>query len=300
LCAVAPNLPMRNRYIAAQPAAPESSAMLIDAHVHIGRDPTTAGTAQHLADYLSACQVSTALVSNVDAAALPAGAANLDETDAALAVLRFTRARRGALPLYWTRPGRPDSHPYALAGALLEDDFRGAVFSPALNDFAADDVELLKPYLQVLERVGVAAVFHTARDERAAPSKIYALARKFPAVPFLLYGAAADVHLHEALDCVKRAASRGDAQLYVETARTSGDEALALVRSAGPDRVLFGSDAPYYAADHAQRSRAVIEQLRAQLPAEAATRVLSQNAARIFRLDRAPRAAAQPAPAAAS
>jgi len=270
LCAVAPNLPMRNRCIALQPAAPESSAMLIDAHVHIGRDPTTAGTAQYLADYLSACQVSTALVSNVDAAALPAGAANLDETDA------------------------------ALAGALLEDDFRGAVFSPALNDFAADDVELLKPYLQVLERVGAAAAFHTARDERAAPSKVYALARKFPAVPFLLYGAAADVHLHEALDCVKRAASRGDAQLYVETARTSGDEALALVRAAGPDRVLFGSDAPYYAADHAQRSRAVIEQLRAQLPAEAATRVLSQNAARIFRLDRAPRAAAQPAPAAAS
>lgn len=260
--------------------------MLIDAHVHVGRAPASAGTVQHLAEYLSACAVTTALVSNADAAGLPAGAANLDETEAALACLRFTSGRPNTAPLYWVRPGRPDSHPFALAGALLEAGFRGAVFSPVLNDFAADDFDLLRPYLHVLERLGAPAAFHTARDERAAPAKIYALARKHPTVPLLLYEAAADVHLHEALDCVKRAASRGDAQLLLETSRTSADEALALVRSAGPDRVLFGSDAPHYGAGQTQRCRAVIERLRGELPADAAARVLAQNAARIFRLDR--------------
>lgn len=268
--------------------------MPIDAHVHIGRIPGAAGTAEHVAEYLASGAVTTALISNADAAALPPGAANLDETEAAVACLRFTSGRANTAPLYWVRPGRPDSHPFALGGALREAGFRGAVFAPALNDFAADDFDLLKPYLLVLEKLGLAAAFQTARDERAAPGKIYALARKFPTVPFVLYDAAADVHLHEALDCVRRAASRSDALLFVDTARTSADEALSLVRAAGPDRVLFGTAAPHYGPEHTQRSRGVIERLRRELPEDAAARVLGRNAARIFLLDPPGRIARRP------
>jgi predicted TIM-barrel fold metal-dependent hydrolase len=242
--------------------------------------------------------IDVALVSNLAAASHGPDALDADEVVANMACATFCSHRTRLLPLYWVRPGRTDSHVRALRGAMLDESFFGAVLAPQLNDFSAD-ADMLDPYLLVLARLGRPALVHCGRDERAAPARVYALARRHPDVSFILYGALADIHRAESLDAARHAAERGDARLILDVARATPEVVLGAIRRLGARQLVFGSStrlsdssaAPQPATTGtpdeapAALSPASFDALRRELPAEAWNRIAGETASALFGLN---------------
>lgn len=256
--------------------------MRIDTHCNIGRYGERTLTADDVSTYLDQVGFDAALVANLDAASRPAGSPDREEVDANEACLSACTADERLWPLYWVRPGRRDSHVYAMAGALSTEDFAGVIFAPGRNDYAAD-APMLDPYLQMLARLGVTAIFCTSRDDRSGPSRVYTLARRHPKVPIVLSGIASDVHVRDAIDVVQRAGERNDARLYLNASHAGADEIVRLVKSVGAERVLFASDWPQTRSDQSLRAGEIATSLERALPSETCGRILSGNALHLFR-----------------
>jgi predicted TIM-barrel fold metal-dependent hydrolase len=255
--------------------------MVIDVHGHLGRLRQRESSPPLLNRYLDHCRIDRLLVSNLDAASSGDGAVNLDEADANLACLTACRQHKRWVPLYWVRPGKVDSNIHAFTGALSAEPFAGVVFSPVLNDFSAD-AALLDPYLLMMARVGVPGLFHVAADDNARPVTVYRVAKRHPNLPLILYNAAEAGLWAEALEIVRRATDRDDANLYLATGYASIGEVLVAVGGAGLERVLYGSDATCYGQEHASRCLKLLDGLRAALPEETAARIIGGNAATLF------------------
>jgi predicted TIM-barrel fold metal-dependent hydrolase len=257
--------------------------MIIDIHGHVGRLGERVFSLPHMKQYLDTCGVERMLVSNLDGAAHHPGAGNIEEAPSNAACLDVCRDDARLVPLYWVRLGQVDANIHAFAGALDIEPFAGAVFSPLLNGFAADDPRL-DAYLSVLAKIKKVAVFLSSRDEPGRPARAYTLAKRHPQVAVLLCNTGGDTHWSEALDIVGRAWQREDARLYLCTGRATADDVLAAVGAVGAERVLFGSDAPCLGERHAERCRSFLEQLKTALPTDAFANVVGENAARLFRL----------------
>jgi len=255
--------------------------MVIDIHGHLGRPGQREPTAALLNEYIEACGIDRLLVSNLEAASAAPDAANLDEATANVACLQACRQHKRWVPLYWVRPGQVDSNIHAFAGALSTEPFGGVVFSPVLNDFSAD-AELLDPYLSVMGRLRVAGLFQVGSAENARPATVHRLAKRNPSVPLVLYDPAAHGLWAEALDVIRRAIDRDDADLYVGTAHASIGEILAAVGGVGLERVLYGSDAPCHGREHATRCSLLLDELHAALPGQTVRKIIGGNAATLF------------------
>lgn len=256
--------------------------MAIDVHAHLGALGRRQAAVSDLLQHARRCGIDRVLVSNLDAGSAPPPAGDLCETEANLATLRECARQPLLAPLYWARPGRVDSHVLAFAGALASEAFAGALFAPSANEFDADD-ELLDPYIAMLARLRLAAVFVATRDERAAPVRVYNLARRHPHVAFVICDAAADTQIREALDVATRAAERNDARLYLDTSHASWEELSAMLRAVGPERVLFGSDAPSASSKDAD-ALALLTRMRDRLDPADLTKICRTNAEALFRL----------------
>jgi predicted TIM-barrel fold metal-dependent hydrolase len=258
--------------------------MQIDVHAYIGQYGKRRIEPDAVSAYAEQCGLDCVFVSNLGGASLGEGAENLDEVDANTAVLTAVRTRPRLRPLYWVRPGRFDSNLYAFAGAMEVEGFLGAVFAPLLNGFRADDA-LLDPYLNILSRLKKVALFRTARQDQARPSRVYEIARRHPRLAFVLCNAASDTHWREALDCVDRARHRDDARLYIETSHTAVREVMDAVKAAGNQRVLFGSGVLEDAQQHSREVSELLASLRGKLRAETFARISGCNTADLFRVE---------------
>jgi predicted TIM-barrel fold metal-dependent hydrolase len=256
--------------------------MVIDVHAHIGRYGAVASTPASLDAWAAAQGIDCVLVSNVAAAATPVQADDRDEVDANLACLEACKPFPRLRPLYWVRPARRDSNVHALAGALACEPFAGAVFSPVWNDFLAD-APVLDAYLRVLTAMGLPAFIHCGRDERAAPERIYTLAKRNGHVRIVLYDALADAHRDDAIRVALRCAHRGDARVLLDTANADPAVVLAAIEKAGPQCIVHGSDACMWNTGAARDLAAsALGALRAALADDVFGRVTGQNAHALF------------------
>ncbi len=257
--------------------------MRIDIHTHVGPFADVDSTPQLLAEYLSAAQIDVALVSNRAAASAPAGALNLDEAEANEICLRVCATDARLLPLYWARPGARDSSPTTMLGALRAAPFRGAVFSPALNGFAADD-RRVDPYLAALEETGKPALFHVGTEPHAAPELVLAIARRHPQLPIVIYGAGQFSQRKRIIELIRETTVRQDARLSFDTAQADADELVHAVRALGAGAVLFGTDAVCHGERHAPRCAALLSELAARLSPDEFDTITRRNAQRLFEI----------------
>jgi len=257
--------------------------MIIDAHVHIGRNESRDVTAADAAHYAEQVGLDLVLISDRDAADLRAGGRGLHEVDANLVALEGCRQSDRLRALYWVRPAAFDSHPTALAGALQSEPLAGLVLSPEANGFAAD-AECVEPYFKLAARFSVPVAVETAGTDFAGPARIYAIARRYPTVAVILYDGLRAPQCHESIDATRHAVEREDARLYVDTAGADVEVVLQAVRAAGADRVLFGSGALAGGEDAVPRVRGLLEALARRLPTGSHEQVLGANAEQLFRL----------------
>ncbi len=256
--------------------------MLVDVHAHIGVLTPDAPRPVRVAMYAGSCGLQLVLVSNRDAAPQPRPAANRDETDANLACLEACRMHPRLVALYSVRPGALDSHVHALAGALSSEPFRGVAFCPEENGFEADS-PVLDDYLRVLSAGQWPAVFCVTADERAAPTRIYSLARRHPTVPILLCPCGTGRSQRSAaLDAVAHARRQENADLYLDTSHADAEGVRLAVRTLGAQHVLFGSDALSYGDAHLPRHIALLDELRKTMPANDLKLVAGGTGVRLF------------------
>lgn len=254
--------------------------MIIDVHGYLSKD-TPAG---RLVTYAGVCGVDWVLVANRDAATTPAGAADLDEPDANVACLQAGRTHQRLIPLYWVRVGQPDSHVNAVIGALTTEPFAGTLFAPTAGDFDVESPHL-RAYLNVLAGVGRPVIFAVDTSRAAAPEKVYAWARQYPALPFVMCHVEADSHLRAmSSEMARRAVDNQDARLYVDTAHATAEQVRAQVATCGANRVLFGTNAVSYGDTHVPRHIALLDDLRRMLDRDDLVKVTGGNAQKLFRI----------------
>jgi predicted TIM-barrel fold metal-dependent hydrolase len=258
------------------------AAMLIDIHAHFGQVVPGTVPPARLATYAGVSEVDHLLVSNRDAAVEPAGVAVLDETEANGVCLAACEKQARFVPVYWVRPGRPDSNVFAFGGALTSEAFVGAVFSPAASGFDAGD-EAVEPYLSVLAKIGKPAMFCVSDDERAAPGKIYDQARKHRGLAVVLCACGAgDVRRAECLEVARRGLQKGDATIYLDTSHANAGEVRGAVEALGPGRVMYGTNALVFGDSHVPRHITLLDELRRTMTTVVYQQITGGTAQKLF------------------
>ncbi len=257
---------------------------IIDIHAHIGSFKGYDLRTETLLDNLKRYNIRLALISNIDGAALPGKTLDLDEVAANRITLETVKANSKILRgLAWTRP--LDGSPKNLEPFLRDYGFVGVKLHPEMNHFAADDPRV-DGYLELCERYKVPAVFHSDQPgSNAGPEKIYAAARRHPTVAIILYHMVFGGQHEPAINVVKEAFQKKDANLFLETSQAAPKAVIKAVRELGSERVLFGSDATYYGANHYENYMTLVEALHNELSKEDFANVMYKNAERLFRLE---------------
>lgn len=259
---------------------------LIDVHAHIGTFKGYDLSEATLIESIATANVRMALISNIDGAALPDTTGNLSEKDAndetVKAVARHPGQLRG---IAWSRPNDGSAanlDPYF--DKKPPDAFVAVKFHPEMNQFPADDAKT-DPYLDLCEKWQVPAVFHSdAEGSNAAPSKIYAAAKRHPKVAVVLYHMGFGGGHDAAIAVAKEAWTKKDAQLYLETAQADPAAVIKAVKELGAEKVLFGTDATYYGKGHYTKYEPLLKALKAGLNATEYEMVTRLNAIKLFKL----------------
>jgi len=258
---------------------------IIDIHGHIGTfqgfDLTTGTLLKNIRNY----GIGMVLVSNIDGADLLGQTANLDESNANRATLDMVVQHPEQLHgILWARP--EDGSASNLEPFLRDHPrtFVGVKFHPIMNHFAADDPRV-DQYLDLCDRYSVPAVFHCDKPGTdGSPQRIYAVAKRHPNVPIILYHMVFYGPHEEGIAVVRESLRKKDAQLYLETAQAKSDDVIKAVKELGADRVLFGSDAPYFGEGHYSKYERQVSRLRSELSPEDFAKVVRGNAVKLFRL----------------
>jgi predicted TIM-barrel fold metal-dependent hydrolase len=259
--------------------------MLIDVHAHIGSFHGFEIGEEVLLDNMRRYNIRFALVSNLDGANLNL-TRNLDETRANHATLEFVQKNQNRVRgLLWARPNEGSAENLEQFLKNNNGAFVGIKFHPEFNQFAADDARV-DPYLVLCEKYHLVAVFHSGRaGSNSDPEKIYAIARRHPTVPFVLYHMGFFASHERAIHVASLARQHHDALLYLETAQVEPSVVLEAIRELGSDAILFGTDATYYGREHYSKYEKLLQTLRMNLSPDDYYKVTAGNAIRLFRLD---------------
>jgi uncharacterized protein len=163
----------------------------------------------------------------------------------------------------------------------------GVKLHPEMQRFAPDDREAMAIYGEC-ERLGLPVIFHAGRSgiepEAVRP---YALIRHYvpaieahPHVQFVL-GHAGARDVADAITAAQRFPN-----VWLEVAGQGATQLAAIVDTVGPERVLFGSDWPFYPLAATLAKVLLVTEGR---PA-ARSAILRDNAERVFAAARATRA----------
>ncbi len=272
-----------------------SEVETIDCHAHVGSFEGYDLSEATLLSELDQGGVALALVSNIDGAAVPGKTRGLDEAAANRYCLELVRRHPDRIRgLLWARPESGAAEmlePFLnerldpdVAHRWTDRVFVGIKLHPEMNGFEADDPRV-DPYMELARRHRLPVVVHCdGTCEAASAARILALARRHPRVPVVLYHMGFGGPHEPAIEAVACASSRGDAELYLETAQAPVEVVLEAVRTVGTDRVLFGTDATYFGEGHYERYSALRVALAGTLAQEELSRVMADNARELFRL----------------
>lgn len=261
---------------------------VIDAHGHVGEFEGYDLDLEHLLANAERYGVHKVLVSNIDGAELEQ-TANLAEGPTNERTLALVRRHPDVLRgLVWTRPTDGDAAEVSrfLDERLPNGDavFVGLKIHPVMNGFPADDPRV-DPYFDLAAERGIPVAFHCdAPGTDAGPERIVAAAARHPEVPVILYHMGFKKTHGPAIDTVAEALEAGKANLYLGTAQADPAAVVGAVERLGAERIVFGTDAVYYGAEHYARYEPMVEALRQALATEDLALVLGGNARRLFGL----------------
>ena len=239
--------------------------MIIDFHVHLGSDKDgkvqTPGGLKNLMEE-----------SGTDfAVVFP-----FDEKDslekASRALLVYSEGNPHLIPFLRFDPNTTTEESL---GTLLSYKFRGVKLHPRSQDFDPTDRKYFGLYKLIEER-GLPVLFHTRKESTpySDPDRIIELAQYFPRLIIILghFGA-------YSWNVIEKMKAYKNVYLEISGPYSSAGRIEAVAKEIGYERILFGSDAPYF--NPRDEARKIYE---SKLPDEAKRAILGENAARLLGL----------------
>ncbi|MCI8505793.1 MAG: amidohydrolase family protein [Lachnospiraceae bacterium] len=161
---------------------------------------------------------------------------------------------------------------------LLEYGFQGVKLNGAQNEYYIDSPEALE-VIGVIAKLGGMTAFHIGADypEFTDPRRAQKAARMFPKMPILMVhmGGAGDPDVSEAVIEI----ARENPNMYLVGSAIGVDKVRRAIDILGPDRVLFGSDTPFYDVEKVKEE---YFQMLASYDEETTAKVMGLNAKRLF------------------
>lgn len=234
-------------------------AAIVDSHMHVGEfpqfdvrmdEPTLTATLRHYG--------------------IAAGMVFHPDNQYVRAVVE---AVEGAWGLVWANPHRP--HFLEEAIELFDHPkFLGAKLHPLLDAYHPDDPRV-HPLVEALIERDLPVLVHCGHPIFTLPWSIEELAVRYPEARIILghMGHGNIIYINGAIDVAER-----NPNVYLETSGMPMHTKIAeAVRRVGPEKVLFGSDAPFHEVGVEVRKVQV-----SGLDAELVGRVLEKNARKLF------------------
>ncbi len=251
---------------------------IIDIHVHVGTGGETRYTAEDALRVMEANEIDMGVISPVSAYPLPKGVeSSMEQNDNIAKALkqwpdRFVRGLGVVDPRHGKR-AIPEVDrilgDLGLSGLMFENDKIGLTLDhPIMFEFLESAAKYKN--VVVLAHTGPYSVLQS-------PFMLGKLARKFPSITFVnAQSLTTTTHANMSADL-----SATHSNVYLDTACTYYvlQAIKNTVRAVGEDKVLFGSDAPYYKVC---RDKRIVEV--AQISQDTRQKILYENAKRIFRI----------------
>ena len=258
---------------------------IIDCHGHLGRWKTGWNEDLLLPEFmgkiLDSGSVDSILVSNlsgIDCKDHSAGGKPwLPQREANLELLEWCEEDKRLLPVAVCQPGWGDAEEIEALLALYK--FYGLKFHPFHLNLDADD-PAYDPFMRIADSRGIPAVFHTAPG-CSDPEKIALLAARFSSVPVVLYHINLTGDIRHGIRVAKEFVDAGRADLYLELSWVPVEFIAEAVQAVGPERVLFGTDAPLDGPGHYQWYKESFSAIES-LGTEVAGLILEGNSRRLF------------------
>lgn len=136
--------------------------------------------------------------------------------------------------------------PQGAAACIAEIDrcigdwnFRGIKLHPMADSFSADDADLVDPVIERVIRYDVPVWFHTGHQPYATPMQVAALGARFPEAK-LIIGHLGHGMIYDALW-----AAQSTPNVWLDISLQAAPAIHRACREAPPEKLIFGSDAPY-------------------------------------------------------
>ncbi len=246
----------------------------VDVHAHIGqtinRVPPVGQTAEKYLARMAESGVIAAILCPAAGGPLARGVLDTREQDIAVATACHTHPDRFPLGLAIIEVRHQQAGVEELDRAMRDDGLAGLMCHPGLSGHALG--EELYPALEVVDGRGGLALLHVGG--RGTEARAAACARRFRRTTFIMAHVSMTKDQHA--EAAKHLAKLDNAWYDFAQHPASADDSwnlLRLVHDFGEDRLLFGSDSPYY--DH-RLLQAQIEQ--ALLSERVKDRLAFQNA----------------------
>ena len=268
--------------------------MLIDTHMHIGKQPEHNLTEEMVIASMEKYHVDYAIVSSLSGVEYTSKGKRIPKLlqkskqkvfQETLSFARRYPNRIGVMP--WIKPA---TETVDSAFQELIEENQDVVCGIKLHSFYSRlgmNADRLRPYIELARRYDIPMVCHTGGCEEADPINMYLAAVTNPDVRFVM------VHMGLGTDNSKAIELMQDApNLYADTTWVPMESTIEVIKRYGSKRVVFGSDAPidgvdtYHCNPKGERSlyRDYFEKLEDIIGAQAYEDVMFKNAIQVFNL----------------
>lgn len=219
--------------------------MVIDTHLHAGRQGIFSLSFGQLVEQMDRNGIGKGLVSTVECCEYCADSNNLLpcqvlQLAANQKLLDKAAGSGGRLYLsFWCKPATET------ADAAVYDFIRrnralvrGLKFHPFYSRLPLEDKRYI-PFIEMAEQLTLPVSVHTAADRLSSPEQLLALARRYPAVPFIMVHMGLGSDNESAIRCLPQADN-----LFGDTTWVPLDKVQKTMELCGSGKMLFGSDAP--------------------------------------------------------
>ncbi len=165
-------------------------------------------------------------------------------------------------------------------GRIQSLGLHGIKFHPDYQDFFVDDKSVY-PIYEVISQLGFPVVFHAGYDPlspdvcHASPQRLAQVAADFPNMKIVA------AHLGGVLNSKEAAEYLLGKDIFMDVSMIPGytdiETFCMLIRAHRPDRLLFGSDCPWYTP-----AKVMDYLARCSLPADVMDMITHQNAIKLF------------------
>ncbi len=266
--------------------------MIIDTHVHIGDMLNFRLTKEDVVYSMDKYGIDYSIVSSLNAAEFDHQLRPIprkyqhSQLECLNDVIEFARSEPNRIGVaVWVKPFGEKAD-YDLYKAINDNRkyIKAIKFHPYHSNVPFDS-DKVTPFIDLAEHYGLPVVVHTGGSDAASCVRVYNMAKKFPKTKFFMVHMGLGTDNNEAIELISRLPN-----LYGDTTWVPLKSTLKLIKTAGIEKIVFGSDSPIDGKDTYLHNRMgdrslyqeYFNELKEMITADEYDRLMYKNAAELF------------------